>query len=153
MQLLVHRTNGCARPFETQFASSDYEPDNNIRVGKPNSEAAKQSGLSTLTLQMNDLELLHHYTTSTYLTLTQDSPEHEHVWQIVVPQLAVKHPFLMHGILASSALHLAHVLPERQQEYTVLAANHESMALPAFRSEAETSPSRIVLPSSHSPDW
>src|SRR6266536_3182698 len=29
-----------------------------------------------------------------------------------------------------------HLLPERQQEYTVLATNHESMALPAFRSEA-----------------
>jgi hypothetical protein len=82
---------------------------------------------------MKDLELLHHYTTSTSLTLARGRKEHEEVWKITVPQLALDYPFLMHGLLAISALHLAYLRPERQHEYAIIAANHENIALPFFR--------------------
>jgi hypothetical protein len=45
----------------------------------------------------------------------------------------------MHGIFAISALHLSHIHaldPLRQQEYALLAAKHQSIALPTFRVEA-----------------
>jgi hypothetical protein len=85
---------------------------------------------------MRDLELLHHYTTSTYVTLTRGRKEHEKVWQETVPQLALEHEFLMHGILALSALHLAHKRLVDSKQYSTIAANHEGFALPLFRSNA-----------------
>lgn len=85
---------------------------------------------------MKDLELLHHYATSTYLTLTRGRKELEEIWKIIVPQLALEHPFLMHGVLAISALHLAYLRPEHQQEYAIIAANHENIALPFFRTNS-----------------
>jgi hypothetical protein len=51
-----------------------------------------------------------------------------------VPQLAHQHPFLMHGILACSALHLAHKNPARQREYIITASSHQDKAMPLFRS-------------------
>jgi len=54
-------------------------------------------------------------------------------FQVVVPQLAANFPFLLHGILACSALHLAHCDAKQQSEYIVQAMRHQDHALPSFR--------------------
>lgn len=59
------------------------------------------------------------------------SPE---LWQFTVPQLAVQFPFLMHGMLALSALHLAKLRPERRRKLITKATTNESQALPSYRS-------------------
>lgn len=56
------------------------------------------------------------------------------MWQVLVPQLAIQHPFLMRGIFAISALHLAHLRPDKSEKYLMAAADHENVALPAYRS-------------------
>lgn len=50
-----------------------------------------------------------------------------------MPRLGFDHEYLMHGILALSALHLATLQPDRQVEWTTKATSHETHALPAFR--------------------
>jgi hypothetical protein len=90
---------------------------------------------SSPSLPMREFELLLHYTTSTAQTIGRDQATCS-IWSTSVPQIALQHPFLMHGILAISALHLARLHPEQRQEYTVLAAKHENIALPMYRSEA-----------------
>jgi hypothetical protein len=47
--------------------------------------------------------------------------------------MAVSHEFLMHGLLAISALHLSTLQPNRKVELTQRAAISEHMALPYFR--------------------
>lgn len=82
-----------------------------------------------------DLELLHFYTTSTSLTFST-VPERRHVWQNTVPQIAFSHDagFLLHGLLAISALHLSRLAPERKAILYTSASTHHAAALPLFRS-------------------
>jgi len=84
---------------------------------------------------MGDLDLLHYYTTSD-LTPTSGNDEYPVVWQTVAAKLAMDHPFLMHGMLATSAIHLSRLFPERQEEHAILAANHMNLALPFLLPEA-----------------
>ena len=57
-----------------------------------------------------------------------------HLWRHYIPQLALRHSFLMHGLLAFSALHLAYVKPENNSKYLQLSDKHQSVALQEFRS-------------------
>ena len=84
-------------------------------------------------LETDDLELLHHYSTATYISFV-DGARTTGAWQTTLPRLAFEYPFLMHGILAVSALHVASLKPDCQQEWIKKASTHESLALPTFRS-------------------
>ena len=75
-----------------------------------------------------DLKLMHHYARSTYLTLTDD-PSVEHIWQDNVPREAFHHIFLMHGLLALSALHLSLTTTNDNQDNHDLAIRHYTAAL------------------------
>jgi hypothetical protein len=83
-------------------------------------------------LEVNNLELLHFYTTTTSFTLS-NRPELQQIWQQVVPQIAFTHHFLLHGILAFSALHLARSQPERKTLLYAKATAHHDIGLGMFR--------------------
>jgi hypothetical protein len=84
-------------------------------------------------LTILDLELLHHYSISTYLTLSSD-PVIRNYFLVNVPQLGFSHPYVLYSILALAASHLAHFRPEaRQCYYAEATARHTaatSMAAP-----------------------
>ncbi|KAK8071717.1 hypothetical protein PG996_005065 [Apiospora saccharicola] len=63
-----------------------------------------------------DLELLHHYTTSTGPTLSSD-PVTRHYYLVDVPKLGFSHPHVLYSILALAASHLGHFRPESRQYY------------------------------------
>ncbi|KAF2174918.1 hypothetical protein K469DRAFT_680710 [Zopfia rhizophila CBS 207.26] len=88
-------------------------------------------GLATFSLDPKNLELLHHYTSVTCLTL--GTVRNMHVWQVEIPRLALCHEFLMHGLLAISALHLSTLQTARNSELIRRATMAEHMALPSFR--------------------
>ncbi|KAM7195854.1 hypothetical protein V8F33_006503 [Rhypophila sp. PSN 637] len=82
-----------------------------------------------------DLYLMSHFLLSSCKTITARS-DIIHMWQQVVPKDAVAHPFLMHGILAFSALHLASLHPDDpplRLQYARLSQHHQSEAIPEFR--------------------
>lgn len=58
---------------------------------------------------------------------------HMSIWQKVIPQLAERHEFLMYGILACSALHLAYLSPFKRRNYRIIAATYQDLAMPLFR--------------------
>lgn len=94
------------------------------------------AGTATMawSLNVHDLELLHHYTTVTYKTLPSGAAAEQHeLWQIQVVQLGFQHEFLIRGILAVSALHLIHLQPTRRDVLSIRASNHQSIALQAFQ--------------------
>jgi hypothetical protein len=76
---------------------------------------------------MAHLELLHHFTIVTSHTITTSS--NSHIWHATVPQIALSHEFVMHTILAVSALHIAHLRPEQRLDYREKAAMHQGRAL------------------------
>ncbi|KAK7053414.1 hypothetical protein VNI00_004040 [Paramarasmius palmivorus] len=83
-------------------------------------------------LDMTSLKLLHHYSLVTAPTLAYGTPASTHVAQFVVPRLAFNNPFLMHLLLAASAIHLHmlyHPLGISDENYLDLAQNHRQRAL------------------------
>lgn len=66
------------------------------------------------------------------------------IWQELIPQLAFSNDFLMHSMLAVSALHLAHLQPQRKSELTRRASIAESKALSYYtRSVSLEDPTRV----------
>ena len=88
-------------------------------------------------LQYEEFQLLHHYSVETCFTLS-DRSQSQTIWQKTVPQEAFSHPFLMRGILAISALHLSHLMPEEQDHYRHIAEKHQSLALSLFRNAMQS---------------
>ena len=87
--------------------------------------------LSTTELEMTNLELLHHFTTTTYATLSMDDDLRE-MWRLAVPRIAFSYEFVMHALLAISALHL-NFLVAPDKSYAVVAAGHHGKALGSLR--------------------
>lgn len=71
---------------------------------------------------------------ATYQTLSRGERT-DPVWKHNVPEEGLAHPFLMHGILALSALHLAQTgtEPSRRAAYLNRAVAHQNQALALFR--------------------
>lgn len=57
------------------------------------------------------------------------------LWHQVIPELAHTHPFLMHEVLAVSALHLQYIRPDEVKKWSLVASQHQGLALPLFRAE------------------
>ncbi|KAG8362130.1 hypothetical protein FVEN_g52 [Fusarium venenatum] len=81
---------------------------------------------------LTDLELMHHHSTCTYLTLPRADELH-HIWQIEMPKLALRHVYLLHQVLSVSAFHLAFLNPDRP-EFPVCASQHQNEAIKGLRS-------------------
>jgi len=101
----------------------------NSRVHSPTS-FSPQAG--SFLLDVKDLELFHFYTTTTSLTIS-NIPERQQLWQQVVPKIAFSHPFLLRGLLAFSALHLAYRTPEKRTALRAEAAVHYDAGVTLFR--------------------
>lgn len=71
---------------------------------------------------------------STFQTLSRNHRT-DPIWRNIVPGEALSHPFLMHGILALSSLHLARTGPDpsRRTPYLNRAVAHQNQALALFR--------------------
>ena len=85
-------------------------------------------------LKVGGRELLHHYTTTTSVTLATGQPA-QIVWQEAIPQLAASHRFLVHGILAITSLHMARLRGDAEDKETLIAtaASQLNIALSLFR--------------------
>jgi hypothetical protein len=105
------------RTKKTKIISAASGPSLNIRYGDMDSRSA---------------EMMHHYTTVVSLNIA--GPKVLHVWQTTIPHMALEHKFLMHGILALSALNLSTLTPNRKDELLTFATVSEQLSLPPFRS-------------------
>lgn len=81
---------------------------------------------------IQDLELMHHYSVVTSLTLPR-AQEELHIWQQQVPKLAFKYPFLIHQILAVAAFHQAYLQPEQRSEHSLHASQHQNRSIEGMR--------------------
>ncbi|GFF58800.1 hypothetical protein IFM46972_11206 [Aspergillus udagawae] len=80
-------------------------------------------------LSLLDLELLHHWHTVTAEYLADAKPLQD-IIRTVMPQEGLANPFLMHSVLAVSALHRAHSAPsDHGQMYAEAAMRHHSRSL------------------------
>ncbi|KAK3213989.1 hypothetical protein GRF29_28g1690642 [Pseudopithomyces chartarum] len=80
-----------------------------------------------------DLFLMSHFTSATSYTLSHREAD-QHMWRVVVPELATSHPFLMHGLLAVSAMHLSHLRPHDRTKHEMQSSYHQALATSQLRS-------------------
>ncbi|KAL6713443.1 hypothetical protein ACLMJK_008908 [Lecanora helva] len=85
------------------------------------------SRFPSLNLNLEHLELFHHFITITATAISAGSLTHD-LWRMTVPQIALSHEWLMHGILAMAALHIAHLRPDMQSVYWKRALMHQDQA-------------------------
>jgi len=75
---------------------------------------------------MDDMALWHHFSTETASTIYPS-------WKQEFPRLALTCDYLMHGVLATGALHLAYLCPQQREKYEDLANQHQDLALRPFQ--------------------
>ncbi|CAG8170294.1 unnamed protein product [Penicillium salamii] len=116
--------------IERGKANSSRKP--RLNAGKGLSKHAKDISGSTL----EDMRLLHHFTSCTSATLSDD-PEAHRTWATTVVQIAFAHSFLLQGILALAALHMASSNTDEKEHLSILAASKQDAALRDFRRQLE----------------
>ncbi|KAL4991783.1 hypothetical protein BDW68DRAFT_184686 [Aspergillus falconensis] len=90
-------------------------------------------------LNICDLELMLQWVNETHCIFTRGQ-QTEAIWRKHVPEQALSYPFLMHGILALSALHIACTRTPRAPDdarsvYLHVAISHQDQALALFREQ------------------
>lgn len=86
------------------------------------------------TLDIDDLQLLHHFSTVlAYDLANQQTGEALALWQKYAVELGFKHDFLLRGLLALSALHQSYLNPHLKTEFDFKASTHQSIAIHDFQ--------------------
>lgn len=101
----------------------------------------------TFELSIPDMRLIHHWTSRGYKALHPSLAHRSDIWQNAMIELGFEHPFLLHGILALSAVHKASVLqPAQRQDLLQLADGHISQALDTFRRHLASPNDEFAIP-------
>ncbi|KAB8262166.1 hypothetical protein BDV32DRAFT_120648 [Aspergillus pseudonomiae] len=112
---------------DTAVSSADTSFDLLDRFGTNDTTVNPSPGL-----EMNQLKLIVQWQRDTCRVLARNEKT-KHVWGVLLVDEALNTPFLMHGILAVSALHLSLSEDEPQKSFWLgLATAHKSQALPQF---------------------
>ncbi|QDS77142.1 hypothetical protein FKW77_001289 [Venturia effusa] len=120
---------GAGAGFPSPGGSASHSPEAETYAFLSQFKVPKQTAVPEWS---QDLFLMNNYTRSTCRTFSNLASIHA-VWETVVPELSVKHKFLMHGILALSAFHLCHLRPAETKKFAALAILHQDLALSHFR--------------------
>ncbi|OGE57207.1 hypothetical protein PENARI_c002G08995 [Penicillium arizonense] len=118
----------CCGPCQKKYLSCTFNSSHPEHLPLWGSTTAPQSNGSAAILPLGELKLLHHWHTAIALSLAQNEALIE-VFQTHVPHKGLNYPFVMHSILAISAIHLSRKSPDSRQRYTEVAIQHHSLAL------------------------
>lgn len=121
----------------------------------PNLPEPLHSSQSFTALELDNFHLMGHYFTHVWRTVASDSDgevdgELYELWHDIIPGLAIKHPFLLHALLALSAVHIAQSVPSTSISTSTsvsmanLAQHHHTLSLPLMR-QALSSPMDSVI--------
>ncbi|KAJ5152112.1 hypothetical protein N7492_010407 [Penicillium capsulatum] len=97
---------------------SQASPESNHEIKDASSDAGPPD-----TISLADLHLFHHYTISTYRSMTA-AEDPKRVWQDHLVQWGIEFPSILHLILALSALHLSYERLAQREHYIHQADNH-----------------------------
>ncbi|KAH6638046.1 hypothetical protein C7974DRAFT_390759, partial [Boeremia exigua] len=96
---------------------------------------------------LEDMQLLHHWTTKVYLFHDASVEEDRRLWSEGVVELGFQHPFLLHGLLALAALHKTLVDPSGKRASLLAQADaHMSASLATYLRLIEESATETVVP-------
>ncbi|KAI2785536.1 hypothetical protein F4815DRAFT_490609 [Daldinia loculata] len=102
-----------------------------------------------------DLELLHHFTTSTCFTFSTE-PMLRNFWRVNLPQMGFSYEYVLRGLLSVAALHLSRFKPQRRDTLIEQAMVHHnaSMLTTWFAFANPREPDNLLLISNGvTPEW
>ncbi|KAF5591693.1 sterol regulatory element-binding ECM22 [Fusarium pseudocircinatum] len=104
--------------------ASDAGTSTQALVPMPMDSQLSSPSRQSLSLNVDDLRLYHHYITVTSLSFGDDA-----MWHDKIPLLAFDNNFILHLMLAVSGLHLARLQAPEETKYEKLAEHHHSKAV------------------------
>ncbi|PVH82496.1 hypothetical protein DL98DRAFT_570457 [Cadophora sp. DSE1049] len=110
-----------------------FQPNTGFENGQSPSDGAvdpllRDRSHGPLPARTLELKLLHHFTTSAY-TIFFPRESDVHCWQVHIPDMALEHTFLLDGLLAISALHLAHLETGAKKSWLQTALRYQDLTL------------------------
>ena len=128
--------------------SASLEPSS---ISRENSYVSSPLPVSTVTVRptftLEDMQLLHHWTTRVYLFHDPLGEDEKWIWSEGVVEVAFQHPFLLHGILALSALHKTLVDSQGNRASLLAQADiHMSASIATYLKLIEESAQETVVP-------
>jgi hypothetical protein len=106
-----------------------------------------ETPINNFELSLPDLRLLHHWTTKGYIAVHPSLAKRHDVWQNGIIELGFEHTFVLHGVLALSAVHKASfLLPAERQSFLFQADVHISQALETMRKNLIISSEETAVP-------
>ncbi|KAH7385507.1 hypothetical protein DE146DRAFT_621609 [Phaeosphaeria sp. MPI-PUGE-AT-0046c] len=113
----------------------------------PGASSPSQIPANAFELSVPDMRLLHHWTAKGYIAYHPNLAKRSDIWQNAMIELGFEHTFLLHGILALSAVHKASLLPPvARQELLLQADAHITPALDTMRRYLQTPDEAIAIP-------
>ena len=97
-------------------------------------DASWSNESAVLQFSINDLHLMQNWSARTFKTVRLGK-DRKDIWHEIIPGIALNHHFLMHGILAFSALHLAYLYPDQSSTFIMRATLHHTVAITTFREQ------------------
>jgi hypothetical protein len=104
-----------------------------VTQNKLSNEAPCLSPSTPLGILTPQTHLMWHFVTTTSTTLALLNGT-RWTWETEVPLQAETNPFLLHGLMAVSAMHMGMLLPQQSKEYRSMACQTYRTALVMFRS-------------------
>lgn len=134
----TEESSPCSLPIHPLLASAQTHSISipQDHTSTPNKQADSAGDFPQISsLNIRDMELLLHWCSSTYATMAH-TKEVEVVFQFLLPREGLTYPFVLHGVLALSALHIARTESRSDgPSYFSIALEHQNRALALFRPE------------------
>jgi hypothetical protein len=89
------------------------------------------------------MALLHHWTISTSHDIYKNSALSV-TFQVTIPQIAFKYPFVMQALLGLAALHIAYLEPQERLRHAAEASRYHSQSLQGFNEALKSSHAEIA---------
>ncbi|KZL78452.1 C6 transcription factor [Colletotrichum tofieldiae] len=136
----VRRQKKCSLCEVTKSAAEDSAGKLSSLEPRPESGPKAQTSFDPLATErhfskatrLKELHLMHHYGTTTCETLGLTTQQVK-LWKTAIPKEALRHEFLMEGLLSIAALHCAHLDPSMGWAYTEAAIQYQNSGLIGYR--------------------
>ncbi|KAF7889424.1 uncharacterized protein EAF01_010917 [Botrytis porri] len=126
--------NDLSKPEANSKTSRDSGPSPPAYSSTPQNEEALTSGTKSPSLNLENIDLIIHWFTKTVYTVNPPNNLHAiKVSQTLILDEAMQHQYLLHGLLALSALHYAESHPD-PQKYIEIATAHHTQGLTLYHS-------------------
>ncbi|KAF1993790.1 hypothetical protein P154DRAFT_57256 [Amniculicola lignicola CBS 123094] len=128
----------CSWPALPSRASSSQPSPDNVSVPSESGDCSTRNperlyGGPLTVLPIDDMKLLHHWTAKLGFIHDLDHSPGVRLWSIDIVDIGFKHPFLLHGLLATAAIHKTLKDPQANRTSLLVQADtHISAALAVY---------------------